>query len=138
MKKIIISLIFFSSFLFAKLFFNLSDAINSAKWNDKPILVFIVSSNCPHCQNLVHSIGNNKNFFRWIVKSYNWVVIDVAFKNPPASVYFDGYVPTIEVFTPNMQLISRPIKGEVPLNMLYQYLNNNLQLYYRYRSSNDY
>jgi len=134
MKKIIISLLFFS-FIWAKphLFTNFQQGLDYSIKTNKPIALFLVSSTCPHCRDLVNKIANNRQFALYVGNNFSWIVIDVA--TQPAPVPFDRSVPTIMVLNQNKEPLSQPVKGDIPLNMLFKYLKENYKLYYNAISS---
>jgi len=129
MRKIIISLLFVC-FVFAKghIFSDFNKGLTFAKNSNKPIALFLISSTCPHCHSLLKKIQQNKAFIQYVGNNFAWIVIDVSRQKTP--VAFDGSVPTIMILDSNRNIIASPIKGDIPLDNLYEYLKESRILFY--------
>jgi len=141
MKKLIVS-IFFGTLLFAKgmIFSNFDKAVEYGRNSNKPIAVFIVSSSCIHCQELLNNMKRDRKLLDFLGNNFAWVVIDITRQRVPSMIPFSNSTPFIVVLNPNnLETLTEPIKGAVPNNLLYKYLSEILKLYYNsipYQSQN--
>jgi len=141
MKKLVVSLLF-GTLLFAKgmIFSNFNKAVEYGRSSNKPIAVFIVSSSCIHCKELLLNMRKDKELLNFLGNNFAWVVIDVTRQKVPPIIPFSNSTPFIAVLNPNtLETLTDPIKGAVPNNLLYKYLSEVLKLYYNsipYQSQN--
>lgn len=103
----------------------------------KPLITFIVSSDCPHCHTLMKDIDSNQKLMSLLASEYDVQVIDTLKSNVPRGLPFDGEVPTI-VITNDKDIVGKALKGAIPSSELLKYLfhvtdylkNNNKEVYY--------
>jgi len=105
----------------------------------KPLIHFIVSSDCPHCHTLMKDINENPKLMLLLSKEYKVNIIDTINTDVPKKLPFDGKVPTI-IITNNNAIVGETLKGLIPSTELMKYLfqiinylkNNNKEVYYVY------
>ena len=105
----------------------------------KPLIYFIISSDCQHCHTLMKDINTNQELMSVLASEYNVQVIDTIKSNVPRDLPFKGDVPTIIVTNKN-KVIGDALHGAIPSNEIMTYLmhvanylkNNNKEVYYVY------
>lgn len=122
MRKIILILLIASNLLFGKVFYNLENAINYATQVRKPILLFIYSPTCPHCSNYFYQMKSNRRILAYIARNYVVCMLSVNKAQIPPNIDFTGLVPYTDILFFNGKPIAPSIKGEIPMNYLYEYL----------------
>ena len=129
MKKIIVTLLLISNIYAYQVFNNINKAINYATEIQKPILLFIYSPTCPHCSDYFYNMRMDRKIGVYIATHYVVCLMPYYSKNIPNNIDFTGIVPYTDILFYNGKPIAPSIKGEIPMNYLYQYLIKGYQLF---------
>lgn len=117
----------------AEVFNSIYKAIPEAQSTGKLAVFFVIATSCPHCQELMSDVGQNKALMKFMEENYIITVTDLEKGGKvPSDLPFNGDTPTIFVLTPAGQVVGNPISGKIPSPTLLEYLEKIDQLKKRY------
>lgn len=120
-------------FLKAEVYNSIYKAIPEAQSTGKLAIFFVIATSCPHCQELMADVGQNKALIKFMEENYIITVTDLEKGGKvPSDLPFSGDTPAIFILTPAGQVVGTPISGKIPSTTLLDYLERVDQLKKRY------
>lgn len=102
--------------------FNINNAFEKARAEQKPIYFVVASASCVHCVDYLNS--TIKSNFEVLNRDFAFALSDLTKGDAiPDGLPFDGTTPTTYILTPNGEMMIAPIKGNFNSDYLHMVLN---------------
>jgi hypothetical protein len=117
--RLLLVISIFKSMLLAANEFNIYDAYEQAKKENKPLFFVVVSAGCPHCvsffENTIHPN------FEMINRDFEFAFSDIARGDKvPSNIKFSGTTPSTYIIAPNGQTLLGPLEGNFDSKYLHK------------------
>ena len=124
--KYFFTIVFFGFFsiLSADFHTDIYKGVSAAKKSGKIVSLFIVSSDCPHCKELLKLVDLDKDLGSLIMEKTELVILNT--KDPltevPTDLPYKGRVPVFMTLTPNGKVVGKALDGSISPALIHSHI----------------